>query len=179
LKYVVFAKGRGGLYAKMAAPVKQRNAIVRNLYVRPLKWAETLFLHLRSSGKRKLCHDLSAPTAADPVSKTKKMDTARSIKSLPTEPYSFWKDKSKLLLAAFVLVTTFMVYCPCLQYGFVNWDDTVNIYKNPDIINISDWGSFFVSVKNIFSIHLYGNFNPLTITSFAFEKLIVLFWFSV
>ena len=85
---------------------------------------------------------------------------------------SFWKDKRNLLFLSAVLALTFIVYLPCLQYGFVNWDDTVNIYKNPDIINISDWGSFFVSVKNIFSIHLYGNFNPLTITTFAFEKLI-------
>jgi hypothetical protein len=66
---------------------------------------------------------------------------------------SFWKDKRNLLFLSAVLALTFIVYLPCLQYGFVNWDDTVNIYKNPDIINISDWGSFFVSVKNIFSIN--------------------------
>ena len=89
-----------------------------------------------------------------------------------TNQLSFWKNKRNLIFLSAVLALTFMVYLPCFQYGFVNWDDPANIYENPYIANISDWGSFFISVKNVFSTHIYGNYNPLTITTFAFEKLI-------
>ncbi|MFC1827764.1 tetratricopeptide repeat protein [Thermodesulfobacteriota bacterium] len=85
---------------------------------------------------------------------------------------SFWKNKRNLIYLSAVLVISFAVYLPCLQYGFVNWDDSANIYKNPDIINISDWGSLRISVKNIFSTYTHANYNPLTITTFAIEKLI-------
>src|SRR5210317_2307517 len=89
-----------------------------------------------------------------------------------TDQLSFWQDKRNLIFLSAVLVISFAVYLPCLQYGFVNWYDSSNIYKNPDIINISDWGSLCISVKNIFSTYIYGNYNPLTITTFAIEKLV-------
>jgi len=89
-----------------------------------------------------------------------------------TDQLSFWQDKRNLIFLSAVLVISFAVYLPCLQYGFVNWDDSANIYKNPDIINISDWGSLRISVKNIFSTYTHANYNPLTITTFAIEKLI-------
>ena len=89
-----------------------------------------------------------------------------------TDQLSFWQDKRNLIFLSAVLVISFAVYLPCLQYGFVNWDDSANIYKNPDIINISDWGSLCISVKNIFSTYIHGNYNPLTITTFAIEKLV-------
>ena len=85
----------------------------------------------------------------------------------PTDQLSFWQDKRNLIFLSAVLVISFAVYLPCLQYGFVNWDDSENIYKNPDIINISDCGSLCISVKNIFSTYFHGNYNPLTITTFA------------
>ena len=85
---------------------------------------------------------------------------------------SFWQDKRNLIFLAAVLAVSFAVYMPCLEYGFVNWDDSANIYKNPDIINIKDSGSLYASLKNIFSTYIYGNYNPLTITTFAFEKLV-------
>lgn len=65
-----------------------------------------------------------------------------------------------------------MVYIPSLQNGFVNWDDQVNIYANPYITDISGWESFFENVKGIFTTHVAGNYNPLSILSFAFEKML-------
>ena len=89
----------------------------------------------------------------------------------PAEPVSFWKSKKNILVLSVVLIVTFLAYLPSLQNGFVNWDDQINIYENPQIINISDWESFFENAKGIFTTHVMGNYNPLSILSFAFEKM--------
>ncbi len=78
----------------------------------------------------------------------------------------------QLLFAAFVLICTFLVFLPSLRNGFVNWDDQVNIYKNPHITNISGWESLFKSLAVIFTEPVVGNYNPLPIASFAFEKML-------
>ncbi|MEN8231424.1 MAG: hypothetical protein ABFR35_01930 [Thermodesulfobacteriota bacterium] len=148
------------------------NAIVKNLFVIPFKWTETIFLYLGSFGKRKLSSDLYSAESPNSYLKTQNLVKSQFNKANSANRVSFWKNKWNLFLLSAVLATSFMVYLPCLQYGFVNWDDPVNIYRNPDITNISDWGSFFISVKNVFSTHICGNYNPLTITTFAFEKLI-------
>ena len=155
----------------MAVPAQQHNAIARNLHVRPLKRAQALFLYLCSFGKRKSCNDSTAADSADPPPETKSQDSiSKSRKSGQAEPNFFLKNKRKLLVAGFVLAATFLVYVPCLQYGFVNWDDPVNVYKNPDIINISNIGSFFTCLKNTYFTHVFGNYNPLTITTFALDQ---------
>jgi len=92
-------------------------------------------------------------------------------KATPAEWISFWQNKKNLLFLASILIITFIAYLPSLQNGFVNWDDQINIYENPHIINISDWESFFENVKGIFTTHVMGNYNPLSILSFAFEKM--------
>lgn len=70
-----------------------------------------------------------------------------------------------------VLFISFMVYLPSLQNGFVNWDDSANIYENFYITNITDWESLLNYVKGIFSTTVIGNYNPLTIFTFALEKI--------
>jgi hypothetical protein len=65
-----------------------------------------------------------------------------------------------------------MVYLPSLQNGYVNWDDNVNIYDNPSITAITNWENFFESAKRIFTTDVIGNYNPLAILSFAFEKML-------
>ncbi len=85
---------------------------------------------------------------------------------------SFWKSKKNVLFLSAILIISFMAYLPSLQNGFVNWDDNFNIYQNPHITNISTWESFVESVKGIFTTGVNGNYNPLSILSFAFEKMI-------
>jgi len=93
-------------------------------------------------------------------------------KSSPADRLSFWKAPKNLLLLAAILTITFIAYLPSLQNGFVNWDDQINIYENPHIINISDWESFLENVKGMFTTHVMGNYNPLSIVSFAVEKML-------
>jgi tetratricopeptide (TPR) repeat protein len=85
---------------------------------------------------------------------------------------SFWKSRENLLLLTAILIVSFIVYLPSLQNGFVNWDDGANIYENPNIINISDWESFFENTKGIFTTQIIGGYTPLVILSFAFEKML-------
>lgn len=73
---------------------------------------------------------------------------------------------------AVVLTVAFIAYLPSLQNGYVNWDDQVNVYKNPHITKLSDWESFPTSVQGIFTTDVMGNYNPLPIFTFAIEKLI-------
>ena len=47
------------------------NAIVKNLFVIPFKWTETVFLYLGSFGKRKLSSDLYAVESKNSSIKTK------------------------------------------------------------------------------------------------------------
>jgi hypothetical protein len=89
----------------------------------------------------------------------------------PVKWVSFWKSKKNVLYLSAILLISFIVYLPSLQNGFVNWDDGPNIYENPYITAISDWGSFFESVKGIFTTDVMGNYNPLPILTFAFEKM--------
>lgn len=60
---------------------------------------------------------------------------------------------------------TALVFLNSLQNGFVNWDDDVNILENPNL-EFFNW----TSIKGIFTSDVIGNYNPLTILTFAIEK---------
>jgi hypothetical protein len=94
------------------------------------------------------------------------------LKTSLIQSISFWKSRENLLCLAAILIISFMVYLPSLQNGFVNWDDPVYVYKNPYIINISSLGDILENLKEIFTTHVNGSYKPLTIVSFAFEKII-------
>ncbi len=67
-----------------------------------------------------------------------------------------------------VLITTFIVFTPTLKNGFVNWDDDRNVYENKTLE-----GPFNMKqLTTIFKSTVIGNYNPLTIASFALEKKI-------
>lgn len=85
---------------------------------------------------------------------------------------SFWSNRNNILALGLVVALSFIVYIPSLQHGFVNWDDDRNIYENPNILNITSWETFFANLDNIFTSHVIGNYNPLTILSFGIEKLL-------
>ncbi|MEM8908966.1 MAG: tetratricopeptide repeat protein, partial [Bacteroidota bacterium] len=81
---------------------------------------------------------------------------------------SFWQRQDLLLPLLVALGVTLVVFLPSLSNDFVNWDDDVNIMDNENlaVLNIEN-------VKNIFDPktgHVIGNYNPLTILTFAIEK---------
>lgn len=64
-----------------------------------------------------------------------------------------------------VLAITAIVYLPSLQNDVVNWDDDVNLVENK---HLAKWD--MAHIKKIFSDDVIGNYNPLPILMFSFEK---------
>lgn len=60
-----------------------------------------------------------------------------------------------------LLAMCFVIFSPSLKNDFVNWDDDRNVYENALVRNMD--------VKEIFSQNVIGNYNPLSILSFAIE----------
>ncbi|MBK8955348.1 MAG: tetratricopeptide repeat protein [Saprospiraceae bacterium] len=60
-----------------------------------------------------------------------------------------------------LLAFSFIIFSPSLKCDFVNWDDDRNVYENPMVKNLD--------VKGIFTQNVIGNYNPLSILSFALE----------
>lgn len=72
------------------------------------------------------------------------------------------KDNRKWVLAGVLISALILViYAQTFRFGFVNWDDDVNVYENRTVESFD--------VKGIFSDHVIGNYNPLTILTFAIE----------
>ncbi len=81
---------------------------------------------------------------------------------------SFWKQKDLLIPALIAIAITAMIFIPSLSNDFVNWDDDVNILENEnlEVFNAA-------SIQKIFSPtegNVIGNYNPLTIFTFAVIK---------
>jgi tetratricopeptide (TPR) repeat protein len=62
---------------------------------------------------------------------------------------------------------TVVFFWNSLNNGFVNWDDDVNVLENPNLETFN-----WEAIKGIFTSDVIGNYNPLTILSFAIEKAI-------
>jgi len=108
--------------------------------------------------------------AAKQSKKTKKKKIAKS-----SVPKKALKNKAagtgRLIPMLIVLAVTLIVFIPSLSNDFVNWDDDVNIIENVNL-EVFNWES----IKNIFHPvkgHVIGNYNPLTIFTFAVEKHLV------
>lgn len=98
------------------------------------------------------------------ASKKKKKVVAPQI-SKPK--HSLSKIQWALLLG--LLVFAFCCFLPALDAEFVNWDDDRNFYENPTITSINS-ENFGKNLKQIFKEDVIGNYNPLPIVTFAFEK---------
>ncbi|MBP8725486.1 MAG: glycosyltransferase family 39 protein [Saprospiraceae bacterium] len=77
---------------------------------------------------------------------------------VPPSPVDRPKGKTYLWI---LLLATFAIFSPSLKCDFVNWDDDRNVYENPMVKNFD--------VKGIFTQNVIGNYNPLSILSFALE----------
>jgi tetratricopeptide (TPR) repeat protein len=73
--------------------------------------------------------------------------------------------KKEWLLVALILLITFLVFSPVTKYGFVNWDDDVNVTQNRDVQHLDA-----ASIKAIFTHTVIGGYTPLTTLSFAIEN---------
>ena len=63
-----------------------------------------------------------------------------------------------------VIAITLLVFAPSLSGHFVNWDDPSYITNNPLIHDISPG-----NIYKIFTTYILGNYQPLTILTFAIE----------
>ena len=90
------------------------------------------------------------------------LDIAKSTQSngIP----SYW------MYGLIAIVITFICFSNVGGLEFVNWDDDKNFSENPAIVNFN-MGDFAALTSDIFSSHVIGNYNPLTIFSFAMDKV--------
>ncbi len=100
------------------------------------------------------------------ATKKVKSKKRKTIKKDSTKT-GFWNNRQLLLPILGILLLTGGLFSTTLQYDFVNWDDPLNILENPHLQTF-DWQS----IQGIFSSTVIGNYNPLTILTFAIEKAI-------
>ena len=99
--------------------------------------------------------------------KNKKTKNSKAKKQRKKESGLF-QNQSSLIPLLIALAVTLIVFLPSIPNDFVNWDDDVNIIDNENLSELS-----FENVKRIFNPYtgnVIGNYNPLTILTFAIEK---------
>ena len=77
------------------------------------------------------------------------------------------RESARYYLAGFVSIITFLVYLPALQNNFVEWDDSLYVYDNPNIHSLN--ASFF---KWAFSTFYASNWHPLTWISHTLDYVV-------
>ena len=81
------------------------------------------------------------------------------------------KPKYLFLYVLPILLVTFVSFSNALNNKFVNWDDEKNIYTNELITTINE-DNFWQNTFIIFKTPTIGNYNPLSIWTFALDKLV-------
>lgn len=100
---------------------------------------------------------------------TKSVSKKQEVIAQPSVLPSFWKNHTSMIGVLAVLAITFACFYNTLDHKFVNWDDDKNFYENELVTTISS-NNFWSNTKEIFSSTVIGNYNPLTIWTFAIEK---------
>ena len=95
----------------------------------------------------------------------KKQPSSKKVRKKKRRVKQLRMTKKDLLPVLSVVGLTLVVYLRACGYDFVNWDDDYNITKNPNLRQF-DWAN----IQGIFTSHVIGNYNPLSIFSFAIEK---------
>jgi len=102
----------------------------------------------------------------------KKQEKLRLQQINSAKKVSTSKFKSKDLIAGLaVVIFTLLCFSTAINNKFVNWDDDKNFYENEDITSINST-NFFSNTKDIFLGDVIGGYNPLTIWTFAIEKMV-------
>lgn len=81
---------------------------------------------------------------------------------------AFFKGADYLTIMVLALLT-YIAFFQVRNYEFVNWDDDRNVYENKLITSLNK-DNFWTNSKEIFRTKVIGNYNPLTIWSFALEN---------
>jgi tetratricopeptide (TPR) repeat protein len=104
---------------------------------------------------------------------TKKKSTRKKkrIKASNSTPlFTFWRDLSNYKFLIPIALLTFAVFSPSLDNAFVNWDDDRNFFENKNVMDVRA-ENIGTQLGKIFTSGVIGNYNPLPIATFAFEKL--------
>ena len=110
--------------------------------------------------------------AKKPISASSQKTQSKA--SISTAPKA-GTEASWIQLGLVVLAITAACYLPTLRHDFVNWDDQANITENPNLLQVGNGQAWTTTIANIFDIdkgNVIGNYNPLTILTFAIEKSI-------
>ncbi len=97
-----------------------------------------------------------------------KANKIASVTSTPKQRKAIYDGKSLGILLG-ILLLTFISFSSSLNNQYVNWDDDRNFYENELITTIND-KTFWTNSKEIFVSDVIGNYNPLTIFTFAIEQ---------
>ncbi len=73
-------------------------------------------------------------------------------------------QKNHRLYLFFIALVTLLALPPCLKNNFVFWDDPQYIVSNPSIVDLN-----WKNVQHIFSGFVMGNYQPLTVLTYALE----------
>lgn len=97
-----------------------------------------------------------------PGSKKQDVKAAESGSLFESQYLGGHAPSQKAYFALFLIVIVSLIaYLPILNNGFVNWDDDKYVQNNPLIHSIS--------LGDIFSTYVMGNYHPLTILTYAIE----------
>jgi tetratricopeptide (TPR) repeat protein len=69
------------------------------------------------------------------------------------------------IIAAAIMAVAFVIFTPVLKGSFINWDDDVNVYDNPNVKELSA-----KTIGNMFTTTIVGGYTPLTTLSFSIEN---------
>lgn len=78
--------------------------------------------------------------------------------------FNSWTPRMERIGLVLILIFTFFMFYPSVQYDYVNWDDDVNVTINPNVQQLDK-----ESVKSMFTSTVIGGYTPLTTLTFALE----------
>lgn len=99
------------------------------------------------------------------IDELKSKKSPKKSSSIP----SFWRNSTYLIAVFSALLITFACFYNTTNNKFVNWDDDRNFLENEYVSTINK-DNFWSNSKKIFSSNVIGNYNPLSIWTFAIEK---------
>jgi tetratricopeptide (TPR) repeat protein len=97
------------------------------------------------------------------------IDKSKTSEPTPQSNYKF--DVKEYLYPLGLIIFTLLFFSPTTNYEFVNWDDDRNVFENK-LITTLNGDNFWKNSKQIFKEDVIGNYNPLSIFSFALENRI-------
>lgn len=75
-----------------------------------------------------------------------------------------FKCSKSILILISILSLTFLAYIPSLKAGFINFDDSLHLTKNPDVQRLD-----FEHIKRIFKSEVSRTYIPLSLVTYSIE----------